>query len=368
MNIIILIIIFNIYLMKQNTLHNGVYNFIVDNFYLSYYKEKISLSHIFDPNSFFRIIKVRNTNNFYYKIEDINKNHKLGIRNNKELKFFIKKNKYQMWSFIDVGENFFVIKNNHNKCYIKIDKLKNSCDNIHLNQSSKFKLIKIYGEVNEKLSLKYKELINKEPIDILIKYIDLKDPELIRSGIHQIEKDYDNEELRYSVRSILCNIPWVRKIYILMPNKKVRYFKSYNKIKEKIIYINDKDLLGYESSNINAFLFRYWKMKKFGISDNIIIMDDDCFIGRKLEKSDFFYVKSGKVVPAIITSNFLKINKEDIQNNYKLYEEKAKISKEEQNDDIFNYSKYLTLLFIINLFNYSETEDIFVLQMMLKIN
>ena len=38
-------------------------------------------------------------------------------------------------------------------------------------------------------------LIEKEPIDVLIKYIDLKDPDLNRNGIHQIDKDYDNEEL-----------------------------------------------------------------------------------------------------------------------------------------------------------------------------
>ena len=83
----------------------------------------------------------------------------------------------------------------------------------------------------------------------MIKYIDLNDPNLNRKGIHQIEKDYDNEELRYSIRSIFKNIPWVRKIFILMPNEKVRYFKRNNLIKNKIVYIKDKDFLGYESSN-----------------------------------------------------------------------------------------------------------------------
>ena len=48
-------------------------------------------------------------------------------------------------------------------------------------------------------------------------------------------------------RSILSNIPWIRKIFILMPTKKVRYFKEYNIIKDKIIYVKDKDLLGYDS-------------------------------------------------------------------------------------------------------------------------
>ena len=145
-----------------------------------------------------------------------------------------------------------------------------------------------------------------------------------------------------------------------MPNENVRYFKDYNLINDKIIYVKDKDLLGYDSSNSLAFQFRYWKMKKFGISDNVIVMDDDCFIGTKLEKKDFFYVKNGKVVPLIITSNFLKINREEVEKNCQLYEIKAKSSNEEQNNDIFNYSKYLTFLFIINLFNFSLNEDIFI--------
>ena len=88
-------------------------------------------------------------------------------------------------------------------------------------------------------------LIEKEPIDVLIKYIDLRDNALKRSGIHQIEKDYDNEELRYSIRSIFMNIPWVRKIFILMPNDKVRYFKDYSLINKKIVYVKDRDFFIY---------------------------------------------------------------------------------------------------------------------------
>ena len=183
--------------------------------------------------------------------------------------------------------------------------------------------------MNDEKNNANKKLINREPIDILIKYIDLKDPNLKRDGIHQIEKDNDNEELRYSIRSILNNIPWVRKIFILMPNQKVRYFKNSKSMKEKITYVKDKDLLGYDSSSSLAFQFRYWKMKKFGISDNIIVMDDDCFIGKRLNKDDFFYVEDGKVVPLIITSNFLQINKKSVLQYQQLYKIKAEKSKEE---------------------------------------
>lgn len=140
-----------------------------------------------------------------------------------------------------------------------------------------------------------------------------------------------------------------------MPNKKVRYFKDYNLIKDKIIYIQDKDILGYDSSNSLAFQYRYWKLKKFGISNNFIVMDDDYFIGHKMEKSDFFYFENNKIVPAIITSKFLKLDRNNSKIKLDIYKNRAFASKKEQNDVIFFYSLYLTYLFIMDLFNINET-------------
>ena len=85
-----------------------------------------------------------------------------------------------------------------------------------------------------------------------------------------------------------------------MPNKKVRFFKDYNLINDKIVYVNDKELIGFDSANIYSFQFRYHQMEHFNISENFITMDDDYFIGKPLKKTDFFYVENGKVVPAII--------------------------------------------------------------------
>ena len=248
---------------------------------------------------------------------------------------------------------------NFNNCYLIIDNLELVCHNVSAKDATNIQLILIYKEIEGKNSIN-SQILDKEPIDVLIKYIDLKDPNLIRNEIHQIEKDYDNEELRYSVRSIFKNIPWIRKIFILMPNEKVRYFKEYNLIKNKIVYVKDKDILGYDSSNCNAFIYRYWKMKKFGISDNIILMDDDFFIRNKLEKKDFFYVKNNKVIPYITTSNFVKTYKGNVQKNCEIYERKAKSSKEEQNEDIFLYVKFLTYNFIYNIFNVSLNESLFI--------
>ena len=142
-----------------------------------------------------------------------------------------------------------------------------------------------------------------------------------------------------------------------MPNQYVRFFKNYNLINDKIVYVKDKDFLGYDSSNSNAFQFRYWKMKEYGISDNFIVMDDDYFIGKKLKKTDFFHIVKDRVIPSIITSKILKIDKDSVQGKYLLYKNKALMSKEEQNFDLFNYSLYLTYLLIINTF---KRENIFV--------
>ena len=68
----------------------------------------------------------------------------------------------------------------------------------------------------------------------------------------------------------------------------MRYFKDYELIKEKIVYVKDKDLLGYDSANSHTFRYRFWKMKQFSLSDNFIYMDDDYFIGKPLNKSHFF--------------------------------------------------------------------------------
>ena len=345
----------------QDNIKNGVYNLINDDdLYLYLKKTTLSLTKNFVyPTTYFRISNNININKDFYNIEEISFNYKLSVLDNKKLNFSLEISDLQLWNFININDNNYIIQNN-NDCYLKVSEINAFCDDIPLQQATKFKLVRIYSEVNENNNYIFKELIDKEKIDILIKYIDLRDPNLNRDGIHQIEKDYDNEELRYSIRSIYENIPWVRKIFILTPNERVRFLKDYNLIKEKIVYIKDKDLLGYDSSNPHAFQYRLWKLKKFGISDNIIILDDDCFIGSKLEKKDFFHVKNGKVVPSIITSKFIKIDKQSVEKNSILYKSKIAHITEEQNADIFLYTRYLTFLFILNVFNITYNTSIFI--------
>ena len=361
MRIYLFFIILYIKCSSNKIIKNGVYNILTNHQYLSYHYRNLSSSQNFRyPNTFFRIRRIYKTlNNTFYTIEKLNKLFKLTIVEDTKL-YFNKTEEYlSLWSFINTGNHEYVIKN-ENECYIKIENFEPLCEAISISNASKFRFYKIFSEVKQNISNFDQQLLEKEPIDVLIKYIDLRDPNLKRDGIHQIDKDYDNEELRYSIRSILMNIPWIRKIFILMPNQKVRFFKEYKYIKDKIVYVKDKSILGYDSSNSNSFQFIFWKMKQYGISDNIIIMDDDCFIGKKLKKSDFFYVQNNKVFPLIITSKFLKINQNIIRQSFESFKIKSLVTKEEQGSDIFSYSKFTTILFILNLFNFTSGQRVFI--------
>ena len=267
----------------------------------------------------FRIIQI-GENSFY--IESKKNRKKLGVNQNGHILNIFNQNDQSFkdsmeWNIIKLEENQYVIQNNYNKKFMENNNNFAQC--VHelplpiqehkseISSKFKFNFLKLLEEVD--ITPEHEQIIEKEPIDVVIKYIDLTDKTLNRTGIKQIQKDEDNEELRYSVRSILQYIPWVRKIFIVMPNEKVKYFKPYNEIKDKFVYVKDKDVLGYESANIYAFAFNFFRLEKFGLSNNFIYMDDDFFIGKELKKSNFFYYdeKEKKVVPSLLNSRFSEL-------------------------------------------------------------
>ena len=96
-----------------------------------------------------------------------------------------------------------------------------------------------------------------------------------------------------------------------MPNEKVKYFKPVEEIKDRIVYVKDKDVIGFDTASNPCFLYRLWNMTKFNVSDNIILMDDDYFIGKPIKKSDFFYYdeEQKKVLLNIVSDRFKEIKK-----------------------------------------------------------
>ena len=283
-------------------------------------------------NHTFKFIRNKN-NNYYIRLVQsvaflaINKNGAVTVTNN------LKNGKQMEWEIRRVGKHLYIIQNNYNKKYLEnYNNIPRCINNLPENSKSRdspikkflFKFLKFYEEVE--ITPEHEKIIEAEPIDLVIKYIDLTDPALNRTGIKQIKKDEDHEELRYSIRSIHQYIPWVRKIFILMPNERVRFFKPYEEIKEKIVYVKDKDVLGFDSANIYAFTFNLFRMEKFGLSQNFIYMDDDFFIGQKLKKSNFFYYDETekKVVPSLANHYFYEMTKKNTMPNYNYYFGKRK--------------------------------------------
>ena len=296
----------------------------------------------------FRIIPAGTNKNSYYIIAK-SFNKKIGINDNGDLILYnlddltnIEKTR---WNFIKIEDKKYFLQNAFNKKYMEVKNRKEGKNTIYypicssnltkenekididkISNTFKYSFFKLCDEV--KLKPEHIEIIDKEPVDILIKYIDLTDKNLNREGITQIKKDEDNEELRYSVRSILQYVPWVRKIFILMPNEKVKYFKPIEEISGKFVYVKDKDLLGFDSANSVVFQLNLQNMTKFGLSENFILMDDDYFFGKPVKKSDFFYYdeKLKKVVPSVLTDDFSEMVKSEVLNEYnKLWRRKNAI-------------------------------------------
>ena len=99
----------------------------------------------------------------------------------------------------------------------------------------------------------------------------------------------DREELRYSLRSIRKNAPWVRKVHIVVAgNQKPSWAKiehpMLNIVRHEDIFPNTAETL----PTFNSFAIETFVDQIPGLSEHFIMMNDDFFIGRPVEKSKFF--------------------------------------------------------------------------------
>lgn len=113
-----------------------------------------------------------------------------------------------------------------------------------------------------------------------------------------------NDELRYVLRSIDQNAPWIRKIYIVTNGQVPAWFdKSQSRVKivthEQIF----PDLDNLPTFNSNAIELNIHRIP--GLSEYFIYFNDDTFLGRPVQKEDFIdtmgrtklFLESGKPLP-----------------------------------------------------------------------
>jgi hypothetical protein len=115
----------------------------------------------------------------------------------------------------------------------------------------------------------------------------------------------DNDELKYSLRSIYKFAPWVDKIFIVTDNQKPEWL---NLDHPKIRLVDHKDIFkdlsclpSYSARGIESQIHNIKEL-----SEHFIYFNDDMFLGSHSSTKDFF-IRKGK--PYIFVSEFLPIPK-----------------------------------------------------------
>jgi len=97
---------------------------------------------------------------------------------------------------------------------------------------------------------------------------------------------FDNDELKYSLRSIYQFAPWINNIYVITDNQTPKWLNidhpQINIVDHKEIF-ESKDLPSYNSMAIEMNLHKINGLNNFFLSFN-----DDFFIGRMTSPEDFF--------------------------------------------------------------------------------
>lgn len=105
----------------------------------------------------------------------------------------------------------------------------------------------------------------------------------------------DNEELRYSLRSVEKFAPWVRHVYIVTNGQIPSWLNLDNSrvsiVSHRDIFLNSSHLPTFSSPAIESHLHRIP-----GVSERFIYMNDDVFFGKEVWPDDFFTTAGGQKV------------------------------------------------------------------------
>lgn len=106
----------------------------------------------------------------------------------------------------------------------------------------------------------------------------------------------NNNELKYSLRSVFKYIPWVNHVYILMnPPKKIPSWFN-DKYKEKITLVDHNETFNKKNlPNTNSNAIESTLVNIPGLSEHFIYLNDDIFFGNYVNYQNFF-TKDGNLI------------------------------------------------------------------------
>lgn len=96
----------------------------------------------------------------------------------------------------------------------------------------------------------------------------------------------DNDELKYSLRSIERYAPWIRKVFIVTDNQIPIWLNTSN---EKIRIVDHQDIMPKVCLPcFNSALIEHFLYKIPGLSEHFLYGNDDMFFNKPVTPSDFF--------------------------------------------------------------------------------
>jgi hypothetical protein len=135
------------------------------------------------------------------------------------------------------------------------------------------------------------------PIDVVYTWVDGRDPKFQHDVKQYLPSDVfageatgnsrfrDQEELRYSLRSIATYAPWVNRVYIVTNGQRPSWLARHPKVSlvEHSEILDRKFLPTFNSHVIGSALHRI-----AGLSEHYIYFNDDVLLSRPMRPIDFF--------------------------------------------------------------------------------
>ena len=143
-----------------------------------------------------------------------------------------------------------------------------------------------------------KNNINTMEIDFVYLWVDGSDPiwqakrnSLIgkteeKSSVNCEGRYANNDELKYSLRSLEMYAPWIRKIFIVTDNQTPEWLDTTN---PKIRIVDHKEILPPQSLPcFNSQVIEHFICQIPGLAEHFLYGNDDMYINKPVTPNDFF--------------------------------------------------------------------------------
>ncbi len=113
----------------------------------------------------------------------------------------------------------------------------------------------------------------------------------------------DNEELKFSLRSVEKYLGWIRKIFIVTDNQTPHWIDASN---PKIQIVNQREILPLEANPcFNSNVIEYFLYKIPNLSERFLYANDDMFFNAPLDPR-FFFAEDGYPIVRLKKDRFRK--------------------------------------------------------------